>query len=222
MPDKENVAYVEMTEAQGDARYGKMEKGRVMMVSPEEAERWTRLGIAKNSSKSAFDRWNDKRNDVGDRRAAAINALNETDAAYWDVNYRDAVHARPDNLRTGMDAGMMPVNLGSLTDEDGLPLPVDATFEDIMEARKRLQHPDADPIYGHTQASTSGGGSHYYTPVPEEQIEAREEILDTTQTSKRRTGRLMPGQQGNAPEPADTTGSTLHGKAPLNRPEEKK
>jgi hypothetical protein len=200
--------YLEMTEPHGDARYGKLAKGRVVAVDPTRAERWLASGIAKESSKSAYEKSRDNRVTVGDTRAAAFQSQDMSDAHLWDINYRDAMTADPNKLQEAMDAGIPVLNTGNLVTEDGVPLRGDASFEDIMEARDRMQHPDDDESYSHTQSSVSGNRSHY-------QDFPATQLAEEDAPPKRRTGRLARAQVGNAPEDdkprsgGTTTGDTL-------------
>jgi len=196
--------YIEMTEPHGDARYGKLAKGRIVAVDPDRAGRWLGAGIAKESSKSAYDKSREERVTTGDARAAAFQSQEMSDARLWDVNYRDAVTADPERLQEAMDAGIPVLNTGALVTEDGIPLRGDASFEEIMEARDRLQHPDDDAPYAHTQSSVSGSRSHY------------QDLPSSEAAPKRRTGRLSRAQIGNASDEdkprtghTTTTGDTL-------------
>lgn len=199
-PSKEEMepVYVEMTQAHSDARYGKMAEGRVRAVDPERAARWVGAGIAKLSTKSAFDKAQEERGQTGDARLAALESLNSEESGYWDVNYRDAVNADPEKLQKAMDAGVTILNTSVLTDDDGIPLPPDATYEQIMDARENIPHPDV-AIDGHTSASTSGNRSHYTEPVPERQMPAP---LTSTDKPARRYGKINRSQVGNASEDA--------------------
>lgn len=199
--------YVEMTESHSDARYGKLRKGDIKAVDPDRAGRWIAAGIATESDQDAYEKSRESRMQTGDSRAMAFQSLEDSDAHLWDVNYRDAVTADPDKLQEAMDAGLAPLNTASLVQEDGVPLPASASFEDIMAARERLQHPDSDPTYAHTQSSVSGNRSHYQEPPPSSQQST--DIMRTDQPGKR-VGRMTSRQIGNSPEP-ETAGKAKPG-----------
>jgi hypothetical protein len=188
--------YLEMTQPHVDVRFGKLAPGRIVPVQPDVATRWMGAGVAKESSESAYNKQRDERVGVGDRRVAALQQMNDPDSAMWDVHYRDAVLADPEKLKEAMDRGVVPTNLSTLQDDDGIPLDRTASYEDIMDARENLQHPDA-AIDAHTSASTSGNRSHYTEPVPEKQ---RPQTEMSTATPNKRVGRIQRSQVANASE----------------------
>lgn len=162
--------YVKMVRPQADATYGKMRPGQVLCVDTDRADRWIAAGLAEPSDEAAHTAWKDERAERIESREGAYSALNREGSgsmALWDVStHRDALSAPEAGLRAAREAGVPLVNLGRLRNMDGLPIDPDASIEDILEARANL-HPDVlDPLTAHEQASTSGGGSHYSTPMP--------------------------------------------------------
>jgi hypothetical protein len=206
--------YVELTQPHVHPRFGKMPEGKIVPVSPDEATRWKSAGIAKDATKSAYEKYKEARSESGDKRVAALQAMNGEDSAMWDTNYRDAVMADPEKLQMAMDRGVTVTNLNALVDDDGVALDNTASFEDIMNARENIQHPDAG-IDAHTSASTSGNRSHYTEPVPERQ--RPQETMSTDRPKNTRVGRIARPQAANAaeePHPAAdrsrrTTGDSL-------------
>jgi hypothetical protein len=191
----EDVIYVELTEPHVDKRFGKLAPGRVVGVDSAAAGRWVRAGIARKVSERAHEKHREERVQSGDRRIAAMEALNDPDAELWDVNYRNAATAPPENLRRAMDAGVPIMNPEALTDEEGIPLNRRASFEDVMAARENMAHPDDDPVFGHATSSVSGNRSHYQDREPTR-------MPDTTTDAPRRArrARLDRSQIGNGPE----------------------
>ncbi len=212
-PQSEAI-YVEITNPSVDARFGKLAPGRIVPVSEAQATRWVTVGIAKPSSESAYNDQKEHQSEVGDKRVAALNALNGEASALWTPQYRDAVLADPENLQRAMDSGMTITNLDALVDDDGIPLDSTASHEDIMNARENIQHPDAG-IDAHTSSSLTGNRSHYTEPVPERQ--RPQEATMSTASPNKRVGRITRAQVANAAEEAPrgqrvttrTTGDTL-------------
>ena len=191
MPQKIEAAYIEMTQHQADADYGKMRAGRIYQMPPDRAERFVGIGVAKSSTASAFDKQQKERADRVEQkrtRAGEFAALNAEGGDPWDASEsRDVTTATEAGLKRAFEQGRL-VNTDRLLDEHGNPLPPDASFEDIMAARNRLHYVEA-PLTDHERSSVQGGGSHTYT------------LGDQTL--------------------AHNEGSTLAGKAPLNAPSQK-
>jgi hypothetical protein len=174
MPEKViEFVYVEMTQPQGDADFGKMAKGRVYRMPAAQAERFVRVGVAKQSSEAAFKKQSEaraQRVELQRTRSGEFAALNEEGAAFWDVSTtRDVTMAPEEGIRKAFEQGRL-VNTDRLTDEDGEPLPADANLEQILEARSRLGYGEA-PYTEHERSSVQGGGSHTHPvsgPVPNE------------------------------------------------------
>lgn len=161
------MKYVKILEPTVSTRFGKLAAGRIVPVEDDMAEGWKGLGISEMSSEAAYTKARDERQEKagGGERGAALRDLSAQKSALWDVStHRDAMTSPEEGLKAAVEAGVPLVNLGMLKDDDGHPLQSDASVKDIMDARSLLQ--ERDPLRDHAQASTSGGGSHYYTPSP--------------------------------------------------------
>jgi len=164
----DDVAYIQMTQAQADASYGKLQPGRILRVDQDRADRWITAGLAEPSDEGAYQQQLDARVETIKDREGRFAQLNRDDkAALWDVStHRDALTAPEAGLRAAVEAGVPLVNLGRLRTPEGLPIDPDASVEEILEARQNL-HPELlAPLTSHERASTSGGGSHYDMPMP--------------------------------------------------------
>lgn len=160
------VFYMEMTEPQADARLGKLEKGRVVAVDRDKAMRYLTARIAKQTTESAFDAQQKKKDDRVSRQQETFARLN---AGYdaWDVStYRDVLSAPESGLRAAHERGIPLVNVHYLKDENGDVLAPDADIEDILDARELLHQDELAPLAQHTRSSVYGGGSHLQQPAP--------------------------------------------------------
>lgn len=212
------LVYVKMTHAHADARYGKLAPGRVLQLPRDVADRWASVGLVADATEAAYTKQREQKQGKVDSREEAFARLNNRGAELWDVStHRDALTAPREGLERARAAGIPLVNTDMLRDEDGVPLDPDASVDEIMEARANL-HPDAQsPLTAHSQASTSGGGSHYDMPMPlnpqaramEESIRSQERnasvrqemVTDYNQQHRSKSERRMAGR--DAPKPAE-------------------
>lgn len=158
--------YGKLTGPMVDPRFGKMPKGRVVPLDEKTYDRWFSHGAIEEASEKDYDEFIKKREEeaLGPRRSD-LQKLALERSSLWDTStHRDAMTSSPEGLKRAMDAGVPLVNLEQLRDESGMPLDSGAKVDQILEARSRLA--TRDPLREHAQASTSGGGSHYYTPAP--------------------------------------------------------
>lgn len=160
------IYYMKVNQNQVDARLGKLRAGQVVQLDREKATRWAMAGIAEQVSSGEFDDMRERRGKKISARQEAMRSLNEQ-AGMWDVaTYRDVLTAPEAGLRAAYERGIPLVNLQQLRDEDGDPLPPDATIEEILDARQWM-HPDlVAPFAAHDRSSVMGGGSPYQSNVP--------------------------------------------------------
>jgi len=139
MPEEQAQEYVEFTSPTGDVDYGKIAAGRVLPMSPERAAKLEELGIAKKSSKSAFEKQRKERQDAVEPSGRKADFEKLATAADWDVtSTRDALNAPEEGLKRAFAQGRV-VNTDLLKDKDGNVLPADASLEQILEARRNVQ-----------------------------------------------------------------------------------
>lgn len=204
--DTPQVAYIEMTEPQGSAEYGKMRPGRIYRVSGEYAGRLLGMGLATESSEGAYrDQTEvlDRKIEERQTRAGDFAALNQDAAAAWDVSTgRDVTTAPEEGIRAAFAAGRL-VNTDRLTDEDGDPLPADAELEQILAARVRLQANEA-PFTDHERSSVMGGGGHTHVPGG---VANEGGTLSGAVPLHKPSRELTPAQRGNAPASDDSDDS---------------
>lgn len=153
------IYYLELLEPQVDARLGKLAPGQVVPLDKAKATRWVAAGVARQTTRDAFDKYRQRKADVATAQQEAFRNLN-TGHAMWDVaTYRDVLTAPEGGLRTAWENGISLVNVQALRDENGHPLPPNADIEDILDARA-LMHPSiSDPLSDHERSSVMGGGS---------------------------------------------------------------
>jgi hypothetical protein len=160
------IYYMRLNQDQVDARLGKLRRGQVVQLDRAKATRWAMAGIADQVSSGEFDDMRERRSKKMSARQDALRNLNEQ-AGMWDVStYRDVLTAPEAGLRAAYERGIPLVNIQQLRDEDGDPLPADASIEEILEARL-WTHPDLTaPFAAHDNSSVMGGGSPYRSNVP--------------------------------------------------------
>lgn len=194
-------AYVKMKQATYHIRFGKVQPGRVLPVTPAEAEAWVGLGLAETISKGEYEKGREEHYSnlnphLTDQES--YNRLNDPKAQLWDVStHRDASMAPEAGLRAAQEAGISLVNTQVLKDKDGRPLPPDANVDEIMEARSRMT--SDDKLHSHERSSTMGGGSHYTNDNP-----TVEPVEDPILASVAKKGRKPSSRaSGNGPHEDD-------------------
>jgi hypothetical protein len=153
--------YMKLTEAQSDARMGKLREGAIRPMEEAKARRWLTAGIAVQVSQREYDEQQNRLVERSTAQQKAFQAMNDGHAM-WDVStYRDVLTAPESGLRQAHARGIPLVNVHMLRDDNGDTLPPDADIEDILEARDNL-HPDlVAPLARHDRSSVMGGGSVY-------------------------------------------------------------
>lgn len=195
MPDTA-VTYIEFTEPQADAFYGKIAKGDIRAMPPEQALRFKTIGVAKDSSESAYNKAREDRaktaEDTAGRRLD-YDRLNRADD--WDTSTtRDVTMASDEGIKRAHKQGRL-VNTAMLRDEDGNILPNDASLEEILEARQRLGFAES-PLTAHERSSVQGGGSHTRPGFAD-----KPQVFDTLHGKaplNARSQDLSPAQVGNS------------------------
>jgi hypothetical protein len=155
------VYYMEMVTDNVDARLGKLKKGTIVPLDEAKATRWLMVGVAVQTSETAFREQQSRRSEKVQAQLAR-NVASQDAHAVWDVStYRDVLTAPEAGLRMAYERGIPLVNVHMLRDEDGDPIAPDADIEDILDARENM-HPDlAAPLASHDRSSVMGGGSPY-------------------------------------------------------------
>ncbi len=160
------VYYMKMTEANCDARLGKLQPGDIRPMDEDKARRYLIARVAVQVTEGEYKEQQDRKLTRASAQQEAFRAINDGHAL-WDVStYRDVLTAPESGLRQAFDAGIPLVNVHMLRTEDGDTLPPDADIEDILDAAALL-HPDLRaPLAAHDRSSVMGGGSPYATPAP--------------------------------------------------------
>lgn len=167
------VYYMRMTQANADARLGKLSEGQIVPLDQAKATRYLMAGVAEQASEGDFRAQEDRKSQKATRTQEAFRNLNDGHAM-WDVStYRDVLTAPESGLRMAHQRGIPLVNVHVLRDEDGDVLPPDADIEDILDARELLHTDLQAPFAAHDRSSVMGGGSPftsnvggYGTPAP--------------------------------------------------------
>lgn len=186
MAEKE-TCYVEVVEPSVHARFGKLYKGRHLLVDAATAERWKNVGLAKDSTEAKHKKFQDDRQKALDERYdAGVQATQ--DSALWDVaTHRDVLTAPEEGLKRALEAGVPLVNVDRLTtvDDEGrvVPLKKGATLSEMLDAR--LHMGDEDPLHGHERSSVQGGGSHFYADRQEQRFADTKLNDDKTEAPRR-------------------------------------
>jgi hypothetical protein len=159
------VYYMRMTQANADARLGKLSEGQIVPMDQAKATRYLTANVAEQASESDFRAQEDRKSQKATRTQEAFRNLNEGHAM-WDVaTYRDVLTAPEGGLRLAHERGIPLVNVHVLRDEDGDPLPPDADIEDILDARELLHTDLQAPFAAHDRSSVMGGGSPFVSNV---------------------------------------------------------
>lgn len=159
------VYYMKMTQANADARLGKLAPGDIRPMDAAKATRYLMAGVAEQTSEAEYREKEQRKSEKAGATRNAFQAQQEGHAL-WDVaTYRDVLTAPEGGLRLAHERGIPLVNVHMLRDEDGDPLPPDADIDDILDARALL-HPDLmSPLASHDRSSVMGGGSPYVNNV---------------------------------------------------------
>ena len=195
------TAYVKMKQPTYHIRFGKVQPGRCLPVTPAEAEAWAGLGLAETISESEYEKGREEHYSnlnphLTDQES--YNRLNDPKAQLWDVStHRDASMAPEKGLRAAQEAGISLVNTQILHDKDGRPLPPDATVDQIMEARAAMT--SDDKLHSHERSSTMGGGSHYTNDNPTVEPE-KDPVLESIAKKGRKPSSRA---SGNGPHEGD-------------------
>lgn len=155
------IYYMKLNQDQVDARLGKLRRGQIVALTQAQASRWAMAGIADQVSADEYDDTRERRARKVSARQDVYRSLNEQ-AGMWDVStYRDVLTASEQGLQAAYEAGLPLVNVTMLRDEDGDPLPPDASLEEIFEARQNMHADLVAPLAAHDRSSVMGGGSPY-------------------------------------------------------------
>ena len=167
MENAPTIYYMRMTEHQVDANLGKLAPGKIVPMQEAKAKRWYTLGLCEPSSQEEYFAQRGRRQERINTRQEAFQRLGQPSGDHWDVSmFRDVLTAPESGLRACWDLGIPLVNFSMLRDENGEPLPLDASIDEIIAARDNL-HPDLQsPLTAHHRSSVMGGGSPYSMPMP--------------------------------------------------------
>lgn len=158
--------YMRMTEANVDARMGKLSPGQIVVLPEDKALRWLNAGVAVQTNVHEYEEQQDRKSQQSSAAQERFRAMNDGHAM-WDVStYRDVLTAPEHGLRLAYEAGIPLVNIHQLRDENGFPISPEADIEEILDARDLL-HPDGvAPLAAHHRSSVMGGGSPYGEAEP--------------------------------------------------------